>query len=87
MGVPPEAKRLEIIRGLLNLKHFHGIWYNGTTLAVRRFCGGMGGDGDPEYLSWSEAQAILEAAATVASKIKQAQGELSIARLSAASRA
>lgn len=61
-GIPSEAERWQIIQGLLKIRHFHGIWYNGMTISVRRFCGGMGGYGEPEYLSWSEARAILETA-------------------------
>jgi hypothetical protein len=72
LGIPLEHKRVEIIRGLLNLKHFHGIWYNGFTLSVRRFIGGTGG-GDIEYLSWSEAQEMLEVAANLALERKPPQ--------------
>ncbi len=75
-GMPPEAKRLEIIRNLLALRHFHGIWYNGSTLSVRRFVGGHGWGGDIEYFSWAEAVELLEAAARIAVERKQVQGEL-----------
>jgi hypothetical protein len=54
-GLPPEAKRIEILLGLLKLKRFEGIWYNGRTIGVRQFA-----TGEPEYLSWEDALRILE---------------------------
>ena len=56
-GIPPERTRIEILLALLKLKHFHALWYNGLTLGIRR-CH----TGPPEYLSWSDAQKILERA-------------------------
>ncbi len=75
-GLPPEARRIEIIRELLELRHFHGIWYNGRTLSVRRFVGGHGWGSEIEYFSWAEAIELLEAAARIAAERKQVQGEL-----------
>ena len=58
-GVPPEQVRVEIIRALLKLKHFDGVWYDGKYLSVRKFP-----DNAPlEHLSWGDAVKILEGAA------------------------
>jgi hypothetical protein len=59
-GLPPESRRIEIMLELVKMQHFAGIWYNGTTIGVRRFA-----DGTPEYLSWSEAVRMIEVAALV----------------------
>jgi hypothetical protein len=67
IGIPGEAQRIEIIRGLLNLKHFQGIWYSGQVLSVRRFA-----DGAPEYLSWTDAAEMIAVAAAVQAERKPA---------------
>lgn len=59
---PPEDQQREIIRVLLNLKHFHEIHYNSRLerLYVKRNV-----FGELEDLSWKDAKAMVEFAATV----------------------
>lgn len=54
--MPSEAEQLRIVAGLLKLKHFDGIWFNGGTLSVRRFPDPME---VPEYLSWERAAQMV----------------------------
>lgn len=55
---PPLEEQLRIIGGLLKLKHFDGIWFNGGTLSVRLFRDHLE---TPKYLSWEDAAQMVAA--------------------------
>lgn len=60
--VPPEAERLAIVVGLIELRkqgQFHGVWCEGgTRLMIRKTI-----VHEVEYISWREAIAMIQQAA------------------------
>lgn len=81
--MPSEAERMRILLDLLNLKHFHGIWYDDQRRMITVRSNLLQ---PPQYLSWERAAEIIDLARQ--SEIpgrKPAKAEKSAARIPASS--